>query len=124
MTDYNFTYEWKVTSMRVRDEGANKNAVVQTFWELKGTNADGHSAVFSGATPFTSVNVPEGDFIALEALTQEHVISWIRNYVDNHPNYWEHINEQLAKNIQDTHAPITEASVSWLPANTVANTGS
>ena len=115
---YDFTYEWKVTGMRVRDEGANKNAVVQTFWDLTATDANGHTATFNGATPFTSVDVPTGDFVALESLTQEHVISWIQDYVDNHHGYWDHINEKLAAGMADIHNPIIEANVAWLPAKT------
>lgn len=115
---YNFTYEWKVTSMRVRDEGVNKNAVVQTFWDLTATDASGHVATFNGATPFTSVDVAPGDFVALESLTQEHVISWIKDYVDNHHGYWDHINEQLAIKMADIHSPVTEANLDWLPAKT------
>jgi hypothetical protein len=103
---YDFTYEWKVTGMKAR--GAT---VVQTYWDLTATDASGHFATFNGATPFTPAEVPSSDFVALESLTQERVISWIKDYVDNHHGYWDHINEKLAAGMADIHSPITAVNI-------------
>ena len=55
------TYTWKVTSLKTKNEGSNQNAVVQTYWQKIGTDENGNEAVFSGATPFTTTTMPEGN---------------------------------------------------------------
>ena len=68
------TYTWSVTSLKVRDEvnadgETLSNSVVQTYWKCTGTDENGNSGTFSGATPFTAANVPAGSFIAFAYLT-------------------------------------------------------
>ncbi len=91
------TYSWKVTSIKVQDEGSNKNAVVQTFWKKIGTGANGNVGEFSGATPFTSANIPQSSFVPFESLTEAKVIEWIQSVVVG--NYEAHVNEQIEKQI-------------------------
>jgi hypothetical protein len=91
------TYTWKVTGIKVKDEGANKNAIVQTYWKKIGTDENGNVGEFSGATPFTSANVPDGQFVAFEALTEANVIAWVQSVVTG--SYEEHVNEQIAKQL-------------------------
>ena len=64
-----FTYEYKITGLKVKDEGANANAVVQTYWTLTGTDNENNSGTFTGATPFTSTTMPEGDVFVPLAVT-------------------------------------------------------
>ena len=48
------TYTWEVTSLKVKDVSDTKaNAVVQTYWKKIGTDENGNTGTFSGATPFT-----------------------------------------------------------------------
>jgi hypothetical protein len=99
-----FTYKWSVTSLKVKDEvnseGATlPNAVVQTYWKVEGTDANGNTGEFSGATPFTAANVPAGSFVAFAELTEETVLGWIKNVVNNDPSYKEHIDGQIQKRI-------------------------
>ena len=54
------SYTWKVTSLKVRNEGQYENAVVQTYWTKTGVDEDGNRGTFSGATPFTTANMPAG----------------------------------------------------------------
>jgi len=95
------TYTWKVLSIKVQDEGSNKNAVVQTFWAKIGTDENGNVGKFFGATPFTSANSPQGSFLPLESLTEAKVLEWIQAVVIG--SYEAHVNrqieEQLAKNV-------------------------
>lgn len=107
------TYTWKVTSVKTKTEGANQEAVVQTYWTKTGTDEDGHTGTFSGATPFTSVNVPNGDFIPFADLTEEIVLGWIQAVVVG--GYEEHVNGQIQKQIDEKHNPIVEASLPWAP---------
>ena len=110
------TLSWSVTGIKTRDqvnsEGATlANAVVQTYWKVVGTDADGNTGEFSGATPFSAENVPEGSFVALEALTEETVLDWIRAVVVG--DYYDHVVGIMQKQIDD--AVVQEPSLPWAP---------
>lgn len=115
------TYTWAVTSLKTRNEGSNANAVVQTYWKKTGTDENGVTGEFSGATPFTSTTMPEGStFIPFEQLTEETVLEWIKDVVVG--SYEEHVNAQIAKQIAEKATPITEATMPWAPAPTTPAT--
>ena len=106
------TYTWKIKSVKVRNEGSNCDAIVQTYWEKTGTDALGNSGTFNGATPFTSVNVPEGQFVPYSDLTEEVVLDWIKSVVVD--QYEQHVNEQIQKQIDEIVTPIVEKdSLPW-----------
>lgn len=94
------TFKWTVTGLRTSDEGDNKDAVVQTYWKKIGTDEDGNEGTFTGATPFTSANVPEGQFVPYEDLTEETVVSWIQPVTEEEP-YRTHINDTIKKFIAE-----------------------
>lgn len=109
-----FTYEYKINGLKVKDEGANVNAVVQTYWTLTGTDNANNSGTFSGATPFTSTTMPEGDtFVPFEELTESTVIGWISDVVTGNPSYQQHIDQQIQKQIDQNISPIIETSLPW-----------
>ena len=110
------TYTWKVTGIKTRDEvnaegETLQNAVVQTYWQKIGTDAEGNEGTFSGATPFTAKDVPAGEFVPLAELTEETVISWIQAVVVG--GYEEHVNGMIQKQIDDK--TITDAKLPWAP---------
>ncbi len=108
------TYTWKVTGVKVKDEGANTNAIVQTYWQKIGTDENNNTGTFSGATPFTSSTMTNGNtFVPFNELTEETVLSWIKNVVTG--NYEEHVNAQIAKQIQDKIIPVAEPALPWAP---------
>jgi|TARA_B110000908_G_C10228551_1_gene439327 hypothetical protein len=114
------TYTYKVRNLKVRDEvnseGATlTNAVVQTYWDITGTNEDGVSASWSGATPFSAANVPAGSFTSFNDLTEEDVTAWIANAINTDPMYKAHIDEQLNAIIDATANVETEVSGEALP---------
>ena len=106
------TYTWKVTGVKVRDEGDNSNAVVQTYWQKIGTDENDNEGTFSGATPFTSENTE--NFIPFAELTEETVLGWIQAVVVG--SYEEHVNGQIQKQIDDKVTPVSEPSLPWAPA--------
>ena len=113
-----FTYEWSVTNLKVKDqvnsEGATlTNAVVQTYWKVIGTDENGNTAEFSGATPFTAENVPAGTFTAFADLTEANVLAWIQNVVNSDAGYKAHIDERIQFEI-DKDA-VTEVETDSLP---------
>ena len=119
-----WTYVYEVERMKVKDEVNNdgvtlQNAVCNTYWKVTGTNSDGNSATFSGATPFSAAAVGEDDFTDLSDLTEDEVIGWIRNVVEGENGYIDHINEVLQKEIDQTVE--TEVETNALPwANTAS----
>jgi hypothetical protein len=113
-TDY--TWVWEVTSLKKRDqvnsEGATlSGAVVQTFWKVTGTDANGDSGEFSGATPFTAVNVPAGSFAAFEDLTEATVLGWIQDVVNGDQGYADHISDRVTAQIDEVNEE--EAAMPW-----------
>jgi hypothetical protein len=108
------TYTWAVTSLKTRTEGSNENAVVQTYWKKTGTDENGNTGEFSGATPFTTTTMPEGStFVPLAELTEAMVLGWIQDVVVG--SYEEHVNGMIAKQIAEKATPITETPMPWAP---------
>jgi len=117
------TYEYKITSMKVKDEGSYSDMVVQTYWKLTGTDSSGNSGTFSGATPFTyDPTDNSGPFVPVNELTEADVIAWVSSVVNGNAGYKKHIDEQIQKQIDLIVSPITEPNLSWLPASTPAPT--
>ena len=109
------TYTWKVTGLKVKDEGGQKNVVCQTYWQKIGTDENGNEGTFSGATPFTlDPTDASGPFIAFEDLTEADVLDWIKTVVVD--GYEQHVNQKIQEQIDDKVNPITEPSLPWAPA--------
>jgi hypothetical protein len=108
------TYTWKVTGVKTKTEDGNQDAVVQTYWTKTGTDENGNTGTFSGATPFTSLNMPAGStFVPFAELTETIVLSWIQAIVTG--GYEEHVNAQIAKQIADKIMPVSEPALPWAP---------
>lgn len=108
------TYTWKVTGMKVKDQQNTDgtllpNAVVQTYWTKTATTEDGRSVTFQGALPFTAENVPEGEFVSFENLTEETVLSWIQAALL--PGVEEEINKRLQEMLDKQEQ--REVSLPW-----------
>jgi len=115
-----YTYTWKITSLKVRDQvnadgDTLTDAVVQTYWQVEGTDADGNTGSFSGATPFTAENVPAGSFRPFADLTEDVVCGWIQNVVNSDPTYKAHIDEQIQKIIDEHNNVVREVQEAGLP---------
>jgi len=106
------TYTWKVTSLKTKTEGQNANAVVQTYWTKTGTDAEGNTGVFSGATPFTTTTMPAGStFVPFEELNEETVLGWIQGIVTG--SYEEHVNGVIAKQIDEKVNVVSDVKLPW-----------
>lgn len=113
------TYTWKITGLQKRDqvnsEGATlAGAVVQTYWEMEGTDENGDKAKFSGATPFSAADVAAGSFVAFEELTEANVLAWVQNVVENDPTYAAHIEGRIRNEIDKSSvSDIAQTSLPW-----------
>lgn len=109
------TYNWEITGLKKKDEGSNKDAVVQTYWKKTGTDDSGNEGVFSGATPFSSVDADP--FKKFADLTEADVLEWIKSVADVDGSYKDHINAQIQKQIDDKITPVVDADMPWAAAD-------
>jgi len=110
------TIEYKVTSLKVKDEVNNEgatlsNAVCQTYWKAIGTDANGNVGEFSGATPFSAATVPAASFKDFATLAEEDVVGWIKAVVEGDAAYKAHIESQCQRMID--HEITKEAAMPW-----------
>jgi hypothetical protein len=108
------TYTWKLTSLKKVNTGTFDNFVCQTYWKKIGTDENGVTGEFSGATPFT----PEADadpatFTVWEDLTEEQVLGWIQAIVVG--AYEEHVNTQIQKQIDAKKNPVEDVNSDNFP---------
>jgi hypothetical protein len=115
-----YTYEWKIKNLK-KAVNANdlSDVIIGTQWLLTATNENGYSASFNGATPFKPENVNSDNFVSFEDLTEEQVIGWIKPVVSGStsmPGYWEHIMEQIEKEIKrntQVHVELQSGDLPW-----------
>ena len=110
-------YTWKIKSLKKQDDPSTElnDIIVQTYWECTGTDEDGNSGSFSGATPFEPDQVDADNFTTYENLTETQVIGWIQNVVNTNPGYKTHIDEQIQKQIDAIVKPMVEVTAEALP---------
>ena len=111
------TYTWKLTRLKKTDDPSAElnDIIVQTYWECTGTDADGISGTFHGATPFEPDKVDFENFTAYENLTEAQVLGWIQDVVEGNSGYKAHIEGQIKKQIDEVVRPIVEVNSDALP---------
>jgi hypothetical protein len=118
-------YTWKIKSLKKQDDPSAElnDIIVQTYWECTGTDAEGNSGTFHGATPFEPDQVDPDNFTAYENLTEAQVIGWIQDVVNTNDSYKEHIDRQIRTQIDAIVRPTEEVNADALPwAEPDANT--
>lgn len=110
------TYTWKITSLKKKNVGSLNGVVFQTYWQKTGTDENGHTGTFSGATPFYPEVIDPNKFVPFEQLTEATVLGWIQSVVVD--AYELHVNEQIQRQIDEkanASAEITTGSFPWDP---------
>lgn len=107
------TYTWKLKSLKKTSTADFNDIIVGTQWELTGTDEDGDSGTFHGATPFKAEDVDGDGFITYEELTEEAVLGWIKAVVVG--SYKDHIDGQIQKQIDVQKNPIVEVNDGTFP---------
>ena len=107
------TYTWKITGLKTKDVSDSKaGAVVQTYWEKTGTDENGNTGMFAGATPFTVDPTDDsGPFIPFDQLTEADVLAWIQAVVVG--DYEKHVNERIQKNMEENMNVVVDATLPW-----------
>lgn len=110
------TYTWKLKSLKKTNVDGLLGVIVGTQWELTGTDEDGFSGTFYGATPFKLDEVDPQNFTPYENLTQAQVLNWIENVVVG--SYKEHIDSQIQKQIDNKKSMTVEVNDGTFPWDT------
>jgi hypothetical protein len=107
------TYEWKLTGLKKANSETTKDVIIGTRWELTGTDADGNSGTFSGATPFSMANVEMHNFVPYENLDQDTVIGWIQAEVVG--GYKDHVEQKILAQIEAVKSEIKDVQATDFP---------
>lgn len=119
-------YTWKITSLKKSNSGDLENVIIGTRWECTGTDEDGVSGTFVGATPFSLNSVNPENFVEYSSLTENMVLDWIKNTVSGSgpSNYWSHISERITKAIETTKGAVQDVNEIDLPWSPVSGSNS
>jgi hypothetical protein len=115
-------YTWKITQLTKTNSGDIDNIIVGTRWEVTGTDEDGFSGTFIGATPFTLNTVEPDNFTPYEELTESQVLGWIKNVASgsSSTSYWGHISERINKAIEtekNIRVSVDSKDLPWSPTS-------
>ena len=106
-------YTWAISSIKKGDVLDFQDVILHVSWTLTGTDTDGDSGTFTGATPLTPPQEGHEGFTAFHDLTEAHVIEWIQAVVVG--PYKDHVDGQIAKQIALKKQPVEEVSTDDLP---------
>ncbi len=116
------TYDWKLVGLRKQNTDTLSDVIVGTTWRLTGTDEDGNSGIFNGATPFEIQDLNGDGFVDYRDLTEELVLDWVKNHVSGSTasNYMNHINQQIQKQIdyvKYARTEVAEVDLPWSPTS-------
>ena len=116
------TYTWELIGLKRQNSENFENIVVGTNWKLTGTDEDGISGIFNGATPFTPQDLNGDGFVDYHDLTEELVLGWVKNVVSgsSSTSYWDHINMQITKEIEVkkyNRVTVSDVDLPWAPTS-------
>lgn len=116
------TYTWKIKALSKTSGNGLDDVIIGTRWECTGTDTDGVSGTFIGATPFKMDSVNPENFTEYSKLTEEQVLGWIKNYVSGSSttSYWDHISDRIQKEIdrkKEVVKNIDEIDLPWAPTS-------
>lgn len=114
------TYNWKIRSLKKVNTDNLSNAIVNVQWLCTGSDSDGVSGSFTGQTDFNLSVIDQTNFTPYENLTEEMVLGWVKPLVVN--SYWNQVNSEINKEINNKKNPIVQVSDQSLPWNVSANT--
>jgi len=109
----------EINGLRKQDTADITNLVIGTRWTCTGTDEDGTTGKFDGATPFDAPDEGQEGFVPYEELTEELVLGWVKQTVsgsDSPNNYWDHISGVIQKEINDkkwTKVDVDSSSLPW-----------
>lgn len=112
------TYSWTLKSLKKADVNNLSGVIVQTHWTCTGTDEDGISGTFDGATPFDPAAVDPDNFTAWDDLTEAQVLGWIEAVVVG--GYKDHVDQRIMEQIANKKAAAEEVTEGQFPWSTPA----
>jgi hypothetical protein len=118
------TYKWEVTGLKKKsDSQLNLNdIIIQTYWKCTGTDEDGVSGDFQGATPFNTAEIDPSEFTSYSELTEEVILGWIKSLVEQDETYKNMIDKRIMEQISAKKEVVEEINKEELPWNKVEET--
>lgn len=95
-------YTWKIHAITKRTINSVDSVVFTVVWEKFGIDSDGYSGSVKSAANFTIDEIDESSFVPYEELTEEILIDWVKNF----------INEDVVN--QGIEAEIEKARSGWI----------
>lgn len=108
-------YTWKLNSIKKTTVGSLTDAVIQSYWTCTGTDEDGVTGEFNGATPFTPSDTNNDGFIDYKDLTEEIILDWVKAQVVD--GYKDHIERRIQEQIAAKKIVIDEVKEEEFPWN-------
>lgn len=112
------TYTWKLEGLKKQNSNDFDNVIIGTRWKVTGTDEDGVHGSFIGATPFDLSTVDPNNFTPYESLTEEQVLTWVKNTVsgsNSSTNYFGHIKERIESEIYNKRYAVQDVNDLDLP---------
>lgn len=107
------TYQWKLTGLKKANSESAKDVIIGTRWELTGTDEDGVSGTFNGATPFKLENVELHNFVPYANLDQDTVIGWIQAEVVG--EYKDRVEDAIQRQIDASKSQVKDVQANEFP---------
>ncbi len=102
-------YQFSVTGLGREDHEQFKDVVVQLYWRLVGTDYDGITGSFAGATPIEDLSELDVlTFVQYQDLQEETIIEWIESMLGENPSYKQHILDRINDEIKAKRTRKTE----------------
>lgn len=122
------SYKWKITEITKKKVDNTDDVVLHSRWKLTGTNPNtGTEGTFAGATPLEYDAASLTNFVPFESLTEDLVVGWVSSSVTGENGYFDHISEQIEKQIEEIDNPteeVEETDLPWSPSPTSGSTES
>ena len=108
------TFEFKIKQLEVAPMlGDLENVVTRVRYDYVGTDEEGNTASFAGATPMPAPNSEA--YKPFDQLTEADVVSWLEEVADK-----PHMQERITKAIQQQVAPKNvDMPLPWAPVEEV-----
>ena len=114
LNDYGLRYEWKLNTLEVQNAYGLSNVITSINWTLFGYDANGYSGSFNGVTPLSAPD--SNNFIEIQNVTPNTVVSMIQNEIANDVIYIQHIDDIIYNQISinyNTKTTLQGNSMPW-----------
>lgn len=107
------TYEWKISHFNVAQMEEKKDAIVEIFWRVIGTDEKGFTAAYEGQTRFDPAVIEKSSkaFSDFDKLKEKTVIKWIQSSINQ--NMMTVIDETIQQKIEKQRFKISSVGLPW-----------